>query len=98
MDTHRVHLHACAEVGQLQVSKVVQQHVVGFDVPVDEAHGVDGVQGEHHFRRVEASPLLREVIVHGEGDQVSPGHELHYHVEVSTILKGAAKLEKHSGI
>lgn len=73
---------------------LVEQHVVWFDVTMDEAHGVDGVQRQHHLGRVEASPLLRYVVVHGERDQVAAGHELHHHVKVAVILEGAAQLEK----
>lgn len=90
--THRVHLHACAKVGQFEVSVLVQQHVVGFHIAVDEAHGVDGVQGQHHLGCVEASPLLRHVVVHGECDQVSSGHELHHQVEVTVVLESTAQL------
>lgn len=88
--THRVHLHACAEVGQLEVSMSVQQHVVWLDIPMDEAHGVNGVQGHHHLCRVELGPLLRNVVGAGEVDQVTSRHVLHYHVEVVLILEGTA--------
>lgn len=91
--THRVHLHAGAEVGQFEVSVLVQQHVVRFDVTVDEAHGVDGVQSQHHFSGVEASPFLRHVVVHGECDQVTTRHELHHHVEATVVLERTAQLE-----
>lgn len=59
---------------------------------MDEAHGVDGVQRQHHLRCVEASPLLWYVVVHGECDQVASAHELHHHVEVAVVLEGAAQL------
>lgn len=72
---------------------LVEQHVVRFDVAVDEGHGVDGVQRQHHLGRVEARPLLGYVVVHGERDQVAAGHELHHHVEVAVILEGTAQLE-----
>lgn len=75
---------------------LVQQHVVRLDVTVDEAHGVDGVQRQDHLGRVEASPLLGDVVVHGERDQVATGHELHHHVEVAVVLEGAAQLEDNS--
>lgn len=91
--TYRVHLHARAKVCQLQVAMLVEQHVVRFDVTVDEAHGVDGVQRQHHLGCVEASPLLWYVVVHGESDHIAAGHELHHHVEVVVILERAAQLE-----
>lgn len=71
---------------------LVQQHVVRFNVTMDEAHGMDGVQRQDHFSRVEASPLLRYVIVHGERDQVATRHKLHHHVEVAVVLESAAQL------
>lgn len=91
--TYRVHLHARAKVCQLQVAVLVEQHVVRFDVTVDEAHGVDGIQRQHHLGCVETSPLLGYVVVHGESDHITARHELHHHVEVAVILECAAQLE-----
>lgn len=93
--THLVHLHACAEVGEFEVATAVQQHVFRFDVSVDEAHGVDGIQCQHHFSCVEACPFLRHVVIHGEGYQISTCHELHHQVEMALILKCTAQLCKH---
>lgn len=90
--THRVHFHTGAEVGQLQVSVSVQQHVVGFDVAVDEAHGVNGIQSHHHLGCVELGPFFWHVIGAGEVDQVPSGHVLHHHVEVVLVLEGTAQL------
>ncbi len=59
---------------------------------MDEAHGVDGVQRQHYLGRVEASPLLGYVVVHGERDQVASWHELHHHVEVPVVLERTAQL------
>lgn len=70
----------------------VQQHVVGLDVPMDEAHGVDCIQSHHHLCRVELGPLLWDVVGAGEVDQVTPWHVLHDHVEVVLVLKGTAQL------
>lgn len=88
--SHRVHLHACAKVSQLQVSVSVQQHVVGLNVSVDEAHGVNGIQSHHHFCCVELGPFLWYIISAGEVDQVTSWHVLHHHVEVVLILEGTA--------
>jgi len=59
---------------------------------MDEAHGVNGIQGHHHLRRVELGPLLRHVVGAGEVDQVASRHVLHHHVEVVLVLEGAAQL------
>ena len=91
--TYRVHLHARAEICQFEVSVLVEQHVVRFHISMDEAHGVDSVQRQHYFSRVKDSPLLRYVVVHGEGDQVASGHELHHHVEVAVVLERAEQLQ-----
>lgn len=90
--THSVHLHARAEVGQLEVSQSVQQHVVGLHVSMDEAHGVDGFQSHHHLCRVELGPLLRHVVGAGEVHQVSARHVLHHHVQEVLVLEGTAQL------
>lgn len=92
--THRVHLHASPEVSQLQVSVLVQQHVVRLDVAVDEAHGVDGVQSHHHLCCVELGPFLWNVVGAGEVDQIPSWHVLHHHVEVVLILEGTAQLNR----
>lgn len=68
----------------------VQQHVVGLDVAVDEAHGVDGIQCHDHFSCVELGPLLWHIVCAGEIHQVSSRHVLHYHVQVAVILEGTA--------
>lgn len=92
--TYRVHLHACAKVCQLEVSVSVQEHVVRFDITVNEAHGVNGIQGHHDLCCVELGPFLRHVVGAGEVDQVTPWHVLHHHVEVVFILEGTAQLNK----
>ena len=52
------HLHAGAEVGELEMSVRVEQHVVGLDIAVDEPHAVDRLQGQHNLRSVEPGPFL----------------------------------------
>lgn len=61
-------------------------------IPVYEAHGVDPVQSQHHLSGVEAGPLLGDVIVAHQVDQVSAGHILHHHVEVTVILERIKQL------
>lgn len=90
--THRVHLHACSKVSEFQVSVAVEQHVVWFDVSVNEAQRMYGIQCQRHFCRVESSPLFWDVIVAGQSHQVSTGHELHHQIKVLLILECTAQL------
>ena len=44
----------CAQLTKLQLKRqATYQDVVGLDVPVDEAHLVDAVNGTNQFRDVE---------------------------------------------
>lgn len=56
-------------------------------LPVNEAHGVDSIQSQHHLSRVKAGPLLWDVVVAHQVDQVATGHVFHHHVEVAVILE-----------
>ena len=50
----------------------VQQQVVWFDVSVDEAQLVDGVDGQHRLSDVELSGLFcQSVLLHQQGHHVS---------------------------
>ena len=50
------------------MSKVYQKHVVWLDIPMNESHGMNRVQGQDQLRRVEPGPLLGNVVV---------GHQVH---------------------
>ena len=80
--TVRPHLHAGPKVRQLEMTAGVQQHVVGLDVPVDEAHAVDGVQGQDHLCGVEHGPLEGHLVVAHQVDKVAARHVVHHHVEI----------------
>lgn len=54
---------------------------------MDEAHGVDAIQRQHHLGGVEAGPLLGDIVVAHQVDQVSAWHVLHDHVEVAVVLE-----------
>ena len=45
---------AKAKVGEFDVAGTVDEDVVGLDVPVDEAQGVDVFHGQRQFGRVES--------------------------------------------
>lgn len=62
-------------------------------VPVDEAHGVDSIQSQHHLSRVKARPFLWNVVVAHQVHQVTTGHVLHHHVEVAVILECKKELQ-----
>lgn len=64
---------------------------------MDEAHGVDAVQCQHHLGCVKASPLLRHVVVAHQVDQVSSGHVLHHHVKITVILESVEELQSTKG-
>lgn len=48
------------KVGELYVSISINEDVVGFDVPVDEAHPVDTLHGTGELRYVKLRQLLFE--------------------------------------
>ena len=60
---------------------------------MDESHFVDGVEGENHLGAVELCPLLGDVVVAHEVDQVTTGHVVHHHVQVPRVLEGVVQLE-----
>lgn len=55
--------------------------------PVNEAHGMDAVQGQHNLSRVKASPFLWHIVIAHKVDQVTTRHVLHHHVEVAVVLE-----------
>lgn len=61
-------------------------------LPVNEAHRMDTVQSQHHLSSVKAGPLLWDVIVAHQVNQVATGHVFHHHVEVAVILEGKKEL------
>ena len=59
---------------------------------MDKAHGVDGVQRHDNLCSVELGPLLRDVVVTHEVDEVSTGHVVHHHVQVAVVLERIVQL------
>ena len=49
-----------AEVGELDVAPPVQHHVLRLEVPVDDALGVEVLQGEQDLRQVEDGGVLHQ--------------------------------------
>lgn len=64
---------------------------------MDEAHGVDAVERQHHLGGVKASPLLRHIVIAHQIDQVSSRHVLHHHVEITVVLEGVEQLQSRKG-
>lgn len=72
------------------------QHGEVLLLPVNEAHGVDSIQRQHHFSCVKAGPLLWDVIVAHQVYQVATRHVFHHHVEVAVILECKKELQKRN--
>ena len=52
-----------SKVGELDVTLLVDQDVVRFNISVDEAEVVDGLDGKDAFRHVELGHVLGECVV-----------------------------------
>lgn len=59
---------------------------------MNEAHLMDDIQGQNHFRRVEFRPFFRHFILAHQVNHISTRHVVHNHVEELGILKGVMKL------
>lgn len=71
----------------------IQQQVIRFDVPMDEAQLVYGVDGERRFRDVKLRALLgQRVLLHQQRHHITAGQELHYKVQVDRILEAVVHL------
>ena len=66
--------------------------------PVNEAHRMNGLQGQNDLSDVEPSPIFGYVIVGHEVDQVAARHEIHHHVQVLVVLEGIMKLDDPLGV
>lgn len=63
---------------------------------MNEAHGVNAIQCQHHLSSVKTRPLFGHVIVAHEVDQVTARHILHHHVEVAVVLECIKQLENQT--
>lgn len=61
--------------------------------PVNEAHGMDPVQGQHNLSRVKASPFLWYIVIAHQVHQVPTRHVFHHHVEVAVVLECKEELQ-----
>ena len=59
-----------------------------------KAHGMNGVQREHHLSRVEPRPLLGNLVAAHEIDEIAAGHVVHHHIEVFLVLEGIVQLDR----
>lgn len=70
-----------AEVGEFNMALFGEEHVVGFDVPVDYAVAVEVLEGEANFSDVERRHVFVEEAVHAEEAlEVAPDHVVHHEV------------------
>ena len=79
-----------AKIGELDVSVDVEQHVVGFEVPVNVLHLVNRIQRQQYLSGIELRFLVGEdVLFHEKVHEVAPRQVLHDKVEVVVVLEGA---------
>lgn len=69
-----------------------------LSIPMNKAHGMDTIQRQHHLGCIKASPLLRDVVIAHQVDQVPTGHVFHHHVEVAVILEREEKLKEGQNV
>jgi hypothetical protein len=55
-----------SEIGHFDVSFLIQQYILGFQIAVDDIAGVEVLDGEQYFCCVEFGDLLREFAVASE--------------------------------
>ena len=65
---------------------------------MNEAHGMNSLQGQNDLSDVKPSPVLGHVIIGHEVDQVPARHEIHHHVQVLVVLKGVVQLNDPLGV
>lgn len=65
---------------------------------MNEAHRMNGLQGQNDLSDVEPCPILGYVIVGHEVDQVAARHEIHDHVQVLVVLEGIMELDDPFGV
>jgi len=83
-----------AEVGEFNVSATVNEHVVGLDVAVNEAHPVHALDRQNKFRDEE---LRQQLVEDAETDQqthqVASRDVLHHEIQMCRVLQPTLKLE-----
>lgn len=73
-------------------SRVIS-NTVTWASPVHKSHRVYSIQGQNHFSAIELGPLLRDIVIAHEVDQVSTRHVVHHHVQVAGILEWVVQLQ-----
>ena len=84
-------LHGQPQVGQSAVAEVVQKHVLGFHVPIDNAEGVEVQHATGHLGRVEDHPAHVQAWFTHAVDvelEVSTIHQAHHQAEMGLAFKG----------
>jgi len=76
-----------SKVGQPDVTVLVDEDVVWFDVSVDEPHGVHGLNGKYELRDVELSQLvIKDSKLNEQTHQVASRNVVHHKVQTDAIL------------
>jgi len=83
------------EVGEFDVSATVDEHVVGLDVAVYEAHPVYAVNRQHQLGDEELrQSFVEDAQTDQQTHQVAARDVLHHEVQVRRVLRPVVKISK----
>ena len=87
------------EIGDLDVTFVVQKHIFRLQVPVDDAVLMQAAEGLHKLGRVEHGTSLRELLVLAQVvEQLATIEEVHHKVELGGRLERVVKLHDEGAV
>lgn len=78
---------------------IVEQHILRFQVPVDNPIFVQNFNCQYHLTRVELRPQLCEVVIAPQVvEELASIQEVHYKVESLGCLEGKVQLNNERGL
>jgi len=87
------------KIGQLAVSVVAQEKILGLQIAVNDVLVVDVLEGEGDLEGVELGLLIGELAVLTKmSEQLTTGHDLHNNKDVMVILEGGNHGHDEGGV